>query len=268
MVGNPVTKCKAANLYYSYESVAAANAAAYAAALAEAEAELSCQNPPMVFHNIIQCATALCPDGIGSNTFCTPAGMFSSTDSQNAADRLAMDYAIQQAPLGLNCVAASLSGLRWELPCDGAGVCGPGDVVTTTMNGDPSIVYDVTLRFRGFVEHKVYIGGSWPNPTKPFYVGGGPNDALWYGVNEYSLHIYNPNQTYWLNFNPVGLTVGADDYTVTIPIRGGSLVELVWRSKDNLEATNPGTVVPGVPPDPLPYPGQFIQMDVISVVPT
>lgn len=174
---------------------------------------------------------------------------------------------------GATCVdvAASLSGLRWSLPCDGnisSAVCAaaPQTVTSTTLRGAPGSRYDVTLRFRGVVEQKTYSGGD--SDGAYFQIGGSDNGDTY---NVYSLSISSSTTTYFLNRGQSGMSrCWPLDYTKTIRMTAGSTVTLTAQSKDNQEIRNidgSGTpiVVPGIAPAPAAFDGQFIQMDVQNV---
>jgi hypothetical protein len=171
-------------------------------------------------------------------------------------------------------VAASLSGLRWEIPCTGPNqgnnVCSaPGPVQTSTvLAGQAGRTYDVTLRFRGVIEQHTYTGGT--NDGAYFQIGGVPSAD---GFNVYELDISDPPSTYYLNRGmsfiywcfPI-------DYTATIPMAAGATVTLRGDARDgaeivNTDPNNMPIVIPDIPPAPAAYDGQFIQMDVRSVVP-
>ena len=168
-------------------------------------------------------------------------------------------------------IAASLEGLRWELPCTGRvpdpNVCAtpPQRTVTAVMGGEPGAVYSVTLRFRGVVELDRYVGGTGDDF---WHVGGTPPSAS--TINVYALEVSSPPQTFYLNEGiSHGLAVGLD-LTETIPIAAGATVTLSADSRDGYELANLGdggapVVVQAVPPAPAPFDGQFIQMDVVSV---
>ncbi|MCC6749967.1 MAG: hypothetical protein IT371_20040 [Deltaproteobacteria bacterium] len=169
-------------------------------------------------------------------------------------------------------VAATLSGLRWDLPCtsgtsDGT-ACTTSPKVThsATLGGASSKTYLVELRFRGVVEQKTYNGGT--NDGALWQVGGTPAGDTY---NIYALALSDPKETYYLNRGASLITrCFSLDYTKTIEVKGGAKVELVAESLDNREIINKDDkgqpiVVPGVPPDPKPYDGQFVQMDVVSV---
>lgn len=173
--------------------------------------------------------------------------------------------------------AGSLSGLQWVLPITAPRGFGYGDtihstVTTATMDGAIGQLYSVTLRFRGVVEQKDYIGGT--NDGAYFQIGGTPDSGTY---NIYQLTISNPNSVYYLNRGHSGQLVSyAIDYTKTITIAGGATVTLFAASIDDQEIYNSNTPVngfnpstafsiPGIINPAQPYNGQFIQMDVVSV---
>ncbi len=172
-------------------------------------------------------------------------------------------------------VAAALQGLRWEMPCT-PGQAGPycdaavqKPLVTATLAGDPARQYDVTLRFRGVVEWETYAGGT---SEKPWYIGGHPDNGVF---NIYRLAISAPAQVFYLNApgaNDSLAPVRSIDYQKTIRVQGGATVTLSADAQDGRLCSNIGDnlkplVIPGVPPAPAPFDGQFIQMDVVSVKP-
>jgi uncharacterized protein (TIGR02217 family) len=171
-----------------------------------------------------------------------------------------------------------LSGLRWEFPCIGSVPnrpdlcqCPQSVNIETTLQGDDSF-YFVTLRFRGVVE----LNSHYENGTADgfFQIGGNVgsgNNAQ--GLNIYRLTISNPAQIYYLNRgNPVAGRLTAIDYLVTIPIYGNATVSLDALADPDFgqqigsqinNALN--TLMPGVPPFPSAFNGQFLQMDVENV---
>jgi hypothetical protein len=188
--------------------------------------------------------------------------------------------------------AAPLAGYRWELPCRSSSArdtCEWDPALLKKATPDPAwrlkiedvrtfggqrdTVYDVTLRFRGVTEAKNFTGGSVRE--NHFQIGGTPiaND-----YNIYSIRVSDPPGTYTLNRHQrsTGHYVFVIDYTVTIQVRGGATVTLGTYDRNNQAIANPGGasgrrdpfVVPGVPPFPMPYHGQFIQMDVVAVAPS
>lgn len=170
---------------------------------------------------------------------------------------------------GTCAVAAELDGLRWELPCEEGGreIC---DTVgrrsrLTTLSGERGALYEVELRFRGVVETKRYEGGTG---VPPLNRGGDPDPSVW---NVYALRTTAPAGRLYLN-------AGAErprhcipiDVTTTVLVEGGSDVILEAFVYDghqirNRDPSGAPITVPGVPPYPDAYDGQFIQMDVLSV---
>jgi hypothetical protein len=174
---------------------------------------------------------------------------------------------------GATCVdiATSLGGLRWDLPCgarDGAYGCATAPTLTvkTTLGGDPAKEYSILLRFRGVVELKDYLGGTRDGFWQ---TGGAPNPAG--NANIYALQVSSPAQTYYLNAASIPAQTHLIDYVSTLRATGGAIITMSADSVDASEGINIQTggttpiVVPGVPPAPKPYDGQFIQMDIVSV---
>jgi hypothetical protein len=178
---------------------------------------------------------------------------------------------------------SSLSGLRLEVPCadhfNEATECHwPNTLlqpagsswklkqeIARTFVADPGTVYDVTFRVRGVVEPKNFTGGQVR--FEHLQSGGSPvkND-----YNFYNLEISEPRALFTLNRNEqkVGHYTFPIDYTVTVPIRGGATVKIgAYDSNDVAIANHQHHVVPGITPAPLPFDGQFFQLDVVSVTP-
>lgn len=168
-----------------------------------------------------------------------------------------------------------LNGARWEMPVAGDSSCeDPADQVLQ-LTGEAGKFYNVKLRFRGVVEFRWYEGGQlFPNTggafrEDPVFPDSGVySDA---GSNEYYLLITAPDGTetkYALNGStvtngPQRRVMGIIDYTVQISVEGTSTATLIARSIDNLAGQNPGLAIPEIDPDGT-FPGQFIQMDVVS----
>ncbi|HEY2902962.1 MAG TPA: calcium-binding EGF-like domain-containing protein [Polyangia bacterium] len=178
---------------------------------------------------------------------------------------------------GITCtdVAAGLSGLRWELPCGadlGGHVCAATTAVSmTALKGDVGKTYNVTLRFRGVVEQRTYTGGT----TDGYWVAGALAPTSGDAFNIYQLGISSPAQTFYLNAGASSIyRCFAIDYQETIAMAAGAIVTLTADAVDGHEienldmTTDPANpiIVPGVQPAPAAYNGQFIQMDVLSVV--
>jgi hypothetical protein len=197
-----------------------------------------------------------------------------STSDYNGATRT-LPYV--WLPLAALFGAGQLSGLQWVLPSTGVPVngimpCLPNSQVIAINGGDPNVTYNVTLRFRGVIEQKTYVGGT--NNGAFFQTGGAPAAD---GYNVYRLTVSNPAQTYYLNRGTSGqLVVYGVDYQVTIPIAGGATVTLFADSVDNQEVWNSSTnppppatpiSIPGITSPAQPFNGQFLQMDVVSGFP-
>jgi len=176
---------------------------------------------------------------------------------------------------------ASLAGLRLEVPCANPKFNNDTEChwdpsllqsadpkwklkreIVRTFTGKPGTLYQVTLHVRGVVEPKNFTGGEVQQ--EHFQSGGTPvkND-----YNFYSLHVSDPEATYTFNRNEekVGHYTFVIDYPVTIPIRGGAVVTMgAYDSNDVAIANHQHLVVPGVPPAPQPFDGQFFQLEVES----
>lgn len=168
-------------------------------------------------------------------------------------------------------VAGSLDGLLWLLPCTpGATGTSCGTVATTTasttMGGAPGVTYDVTVRLRGVVEQKTYPGGC---ASGSWSVNGGINGDPY---NIYRLQVSSPAQTFYINAGTSYITsTFALDYQQTFRVDAGATVTLFADAVDgaeirNLDATGTPISIPGVAVA-QPYDGQFVQLDVLSVVP-
>ena len=147
-----------------------------------------------------------------------------------------------EAPDNSVAPAASLAGLRLEVPCanpkfnEGTECRWDQSLLQTadpqwklrreivrTFGGKPGTTYQVTLHVRGVVEPKNFTGGTVQ--FEHFQTDGTPvkND-----YNFYSLHVSDPEATYTFNRNEekVGHYTFPIDYRVTIPIRGGATVTM------------------------------------------
>lgn len=190
--------------------------------------------------------------------------------SHQLGDRSDASVSIDASREDLGATARALTGLRWELPCiarDGMAVCSTSSVSISegTMGGAPGERFDVTLRFRGVVEQKDYVGGR---ADGLWYEGGTGIGDSW---NVYSLRVSDPALLAYVNHGTSGIYACVPvDFTRTIRIAAGADVQLVADSVNDLEIENVGAgghaiVVAGVPPAPRAFDGQFIQMDVVAV---
>lgn len=185
--------------------------------------------------------------------------------------------------------AAALDGQRWELPCGeiygtkqwncrswpaGSTTCPPQGHTPVdrrvTFGGQANVTYDVTFRFRGIVEPKLYAGGV---ADGSFYVGGGPA-ANSENYNSYGFTVSSdPPKNYYLNYSENKADyVFAFAYDRTLPIKGQTEVRLfataptcgLLRNCQDLNAV-PNCTPYAVPGGPAAYNGHFIEMEVLSV---
>lgn len=184
--------------------------------------------------------------------------------------------------------AASLAGKRLEQPClaqvTNASLCASqadqkkcqmagGNVAVSafTMGGETGKTYDVSLRIRGVVEPRIYVGGK--DEGDHFYVGGMPQAGS--GYNAYSLAVSSPAKTYYLNSADAQgelYKVYSLDSTQVIPIAAGANVTLQVSDSDCAMVKNcqsfEGACAPNVVKDVAPetgFNGQFVQLDVVKV---
>ncbi len=172
-------------------------------------------------------------------------------------------------------VDATLPTLRIEVLClDRENGCNTLYCVVSSaesdqamLTGDPAVIYEVTLRFRGVMEEKAYFGGF---DDGLWNEGGWPLDDGW---NTYSLDISDPAQSYWLNSGAQETDhCEMVDYQQTVSIRGGSTVSVTMLDPNgcttkNLDDGGEPIVIPMIPPAPEAFDGQFLQIDVVDIVP-
>lgn len=179
-------------------------------------------------------------------------------------------------------VGASIHGYRFEFPCKDPLPENPkpgADCVSGLVTGDPKTTdnfkaervfdgekgkrYKVTLRFRGVVEPMMYKDGKQDGDY--FYIGGVPNNATY---NIYKISISSPESHYYLNRqDKVGHQIFTIDYTKTIEIDGGAKITFLGDGQNGRLISNfKKLVVPDIAPSPLPYNGQFVQVDVVEAV--
>jgi len=177
--------------------------------------------------------------------------------------------------------ASSLAGLRLEVPCADhfnqdtechwdRSLLQTEDPawklkreLVRTFAGRPGVLYSVTLHVRGVVEPKNFTGGSVQH--EHFQTGG---DAVKNDYNFYSLSVSEPRAIYTFNRNEekVGHYTFPIDYTVTIPMRGGATVIMgAYDSNDVAIANHQRHSIPGVPPFPAAFDGQFFDIEVVGI---
>lgn len=171
-------------------------------------------------------------------------------------------------------VAASLQGLRWELPCvapytpapEHVCISGPDQTTTATLTGRVGTTYELTLRLRGVVETKAYPGGV----GAPVSLGGTPVNDAW---NIYRLDISSPAQRWFLNAGETGVyACRIIDERLTVRAAAFAQFTLFASTVDsnrseirNRDLDGGALVVPSLPM--TPYDGQFLQLDVEAVHP-
>jgi hypothetical protein len=176
-------------------------------------------------------------------------------------------------------ITSPLVAMRIELPCtnDASPACScPVSVpdVTKAIGGDPAKTYGIQLRVRGVVEQRTYTGstpGTATGTNATFFAQGGDESNRNDTWNIDDLRISKPAFTWHLNTGVTGHTwADGVDYVATIAASGGATVTLHSDSIDpamarNRDQAGDAIVVPGIPPAPQPYFGQFLQIDPVSV---
>lgn len=141
--------------------------------------------------------------------------------------------------------------------------------VTFTFGGDPLVTYDVTLRVRGLFEPTTIAGGATPDPSHPYFKVGGTVTKADY--SQWQIRIAEPEAIFYLNHYPeTGHIIYAEDFEVTIPVRGASPVVVSVVDGNDRQIDNGYVGLPdrqqsiaGVTegaPD-----GQVLRLDVIAV---
>lgn len=176
-------------------------------------------------------------------------------------------------------IASSLVAMRIEMPCtnDGSPACScPSSVpdVSKTLGGDPAKTYGIQVRVRGVVEQRTYTGstvGTATGTNATFFSQGGIENNTSDTWNVDDLRISKPAFTWHLNSGASGHTwADGVDYVATVSANGGATVTLHMDSIDpamarNRDQAGNAILVPGIPPAPQPYFGQFLQIDPVSV---
>jgi hypothetical protein len=186
-----------------------------------------------------------------------------------------------QAPVPGDLTLASALNQRIEVPCqsyeDGSELCPAAMTlppINSTMGGDSSLTYAVTLRLRGLVEPHTFSGpsGSLEQETAaPYFITSseGTPDDIPYAL--FSIQVAEPALTYYANaFYTIDgefhHRLFAIDYTAELRVRGGATVTFRYADGNDEQVANfNDVVVPGVPPAPAVFNGQFLQFDVVAV---
>lgn len=168
-------------------------------------------------------------------------------------------------------VAATLEGLRWELPCLSLPtdfpeyICFTKPEVTTSARVSGRGRYALQLRLRGVVETKAYVGAQPLSGT--VVKGGTPAQDDW---NLYRLEVSSPSQLFHLNAGNSGeYQCVAIDVQFEVVANGGATFTLFASPVDNRlsqirnrDADGGIIVIPELGPA---FDGQFLQMDVLQV---
>jgi hypothetical protein len=181
---------------------------------------------------------------------------------------------------GTTCVdvASALKGIRHEIPCTdtnrpacGIATASPPDK-TLTLKGSQGKTYDVVVRLRGVLEQRTYNGDS-PGPAtgqnQNFFTFGGTDNGTSDTWNIYDLRVSSPNWTWHLNSGTSGNKYSDPiDYKATIRAGAGATITIHADSIDlaqanNQDKNNTPIVVSSL--SPTPFPGQFVQLDPVSV---
>jgi len=177
--------------------------------------------------------------------------------------------------VGPNCedVASGLAGLRVELRCKGEGtapfLCAsdPKSEKAATLRGTAGTTYRLVLRFRGIVELKGYgTGGGSP----PFQIGGTDSGGVY---STYALNVSDPRETYFLNAGADGQQFSETvDFTGTVTAKAMATATLIGTAGSDMYSIknvdsngDPNPTPTGVEVSATPFPGQFMQVDVVSV---
>jgi hypothetical protein len=256
---------------------------------------------PMVFDarasdGAVDVPPSACPAGFGDCNGSTADGCEARLDSAehcgSCDHRCSVGTEVCLAAGGISqCTnpAAPIDHLRWEVPCGPLGQDGqlcadlpPGATACptapagnhpvdrmVTFGGRAGTVYQVTIRFRGVVEPRIYLGGM--GTTDHFRIGGMPRQPS--GFNSYSLTVSAPARTYFVNADDgagESRAVFPLDHQKTIAISGGATVRLQVEDPDCSQVRNcmdvaAATCRPVVPAGFPAYNGQFVQMDVVTV---
>jgi hypothetical protein len=166
----------------------------------------------------------------------------------------------------------ALSGQRWLVPC-GAGQPDPdlcaaaGSVSSINAGGRAGQMFDVRVRIRGVAEVAAYQGGT--STSTSWYQDG----TLKFTANsDFGLTISSPLHTYHLNAAADDSDVVVKlDYEAMLSIAGDATATRYVNTQDGVELVNLGLdgspiTFPEVPVG-SPYNGQFLQLDVLGVIP-
>lgn len=178
-------------------------------------------------------------------------------------------------------VAKALEGLRVESACmppSTGNLCNrfaSGEVSNQAfLTGTPGRSYSITLRFRGVVERRAYdtvTSGGATGTNAAFFVTVPAFPTI--GNAVLGFEVGSTTKTHFV------LNSGTDDinhtyaidYTAQIRAASGDQVTLFYDNAiaqvRNRDQTLKPIVVPGIPPAPDAFDGQFVHVNVVSVAP-
>jgi len=187
---------------------------------------------------------------------------------------------------------AVLDGWRYEYRCgyvDGHsltdGTCSSGEICwpnaskarfsekkMITIGGDATRVYEVDLRIRGVIEPRDYPVACTRLPQDPANTIGiaeqcdGFANQSQVTFNIYEFKVADPPHVYYLNSVAVHPPHRVDpiDMQWTIQVRGRSTITFTMDDLNGGEIRNCSIVVPGIPPAPNRFDGNFFQLNVVS----
>ncbi len=124
--------------------------------------------------------------------------------------------------------------------------------------------YRAVVRVRGVTELTLFTGGV---ASGFWYEGAIDSQPGW---NYFALS--NFTMVTGLNHGPSTVTTTAIDYQQTYDFTNGALISLFADAQDACQVTNGDVddvpiVIPGIPPAPAAFNGQFIQVDFLSFEP-
>ena len=204
----------------------------------------------------------------GNITNCIPTVATSAVFLENIPPLI--DEPIKIIP----CVTLNFTGtnLNWTLPClsdYGGNLCycaadyNKSGEIQSNING----TFNVTFRIRGVIETTGLDVWSDPGTYIQPYVQKNPSG---YNSNNNVYSLIVGSDTYLLNYGNWDGTLTVLDYTFTIPIQSNQNYTLDANSTDSVETKNYQNLLvsDNDPSNPIkvqqPYPGQFMQIDLID----
>lgn len=139
-----------------------------------------------------------------------------------------------------------------------------GGSASVELEGDSERSFAVTLRFRGVLERKSYMGGD---PDPPFLLGGEPVVDTW---NAWALHVSDPALVIRLNPGTSGdlVCVPLEEVRTVVVSGGAKLLLEASAGGDTCGVTNDdGTGTPISFDGMEPFDGQFVEVEILGITP-